>query len=212
MPASCWMDWSKRCTTAGQFITAAWFIIVTEDRRADSTGRRNALFVDLRKALVKGLSRCFPSQRFARSAIDRCGNGRKHVGTMRAEIDAFWKVLAQQPVGVLVGAALPRALWVAEADLHPRVSLQTRVLGHLRALIPGERPSQFFRQADDGTRDRIPHCLRAVPGQCRRVLDAQPRTVTFRARQVQQHREAGGAFDQRADRRAAKSEDEAPYQ
>ena len=34
------------------------------------------------------------------------------------EVGAFGQVLAQQPVGVLVAAALPRAVRIAEIDLH----------------------------------------------------------------------------------------------
>jgi transposase len=105
---------------------------------ADSTGRRNALFVDLREVLVKRLSRCFPTQRLSRSAIERGGDRRKRIGAMSAEIGAFRKVLAQQPVGVLIGATLPRALRIAEVDLDTSVNLQTRMLRHLRSLIPGQ--------------------------------------------------------------------------
>ena len=32
---------------------------------------------------------------------------------------ALWQVLANQAVGVLVRAALPRAVWIAEEDAHP---------------------------------------------------------------------------------------------
>lgn len=80
---------------AGQFIVAAWFIIATVDRKADSIGRRNALFIDLREPPVKLFSRRSPAQRLARSPIERCCHGRKSIGAMCAEIGALGKVLAQ---------------------------------------------------------------------------------------------------------------------
>lgn len=61
---------------------------------------------------------------------------------MGAEIGTFGKVLAQQPVNIFVGAPLPGAWRVAEVDLYARVDLETGVLRHLRALVPGERPTQ----------------------------------------------------------------------
>jgi hypothetical protein len=60
------------------------------------------LFVDLREPSVKCLGRRSPAQRLARSAIERCGNGRKGIGAMCAEIadDAVEVMMAGQP-GVL---------------------------------------------------------------------------------------------------------------
>ena len=72
------------------------------------------------------------------------------------------------------------------------------MLCHLGALVPGERPSQFFGQSDDGPRDRIAHRLGAVSRKRWSVLYARAVTMTFEARQVQQHREARRALDQRA--------------
>ena len=47
---------------------------------------------------------------------------------MRAEVGALRKVLAQQPVGVLVRAALPGAVGIAEVDLKTGVDPQAGVL------------------------------------------------------------------------------------
>ena len=79
------------------------------------------------------------------------------------------------------------------------------MLCHLGALVPGERPSQFFGQSDDGPRDRIAHRLGAVSRKRWSVLYARAVTMTFEARQ---HREARRALDQRADHRAAETQDE----
>ena len=53
--------------------------------------------------------------------------------------------------------------------------------------------------------DRVADGLGAVAGQRRAVLDSRLVAVAVHAGQVQQHREPGGALDQRADRRAARA-------
>ena len=54
-----------------------------------------------------------------------------------AQVGALGQVLAQQPVGVLAGAALPRTVGVAEVDLHAGLRRQIDVPGHLLALVVG---------------------------------------------------------------------------
>ena len=63
------------------------------------------------------------------------------------EVGALREVLAQQPVGVLVRAALPGAVRVAEVDLHAGVDGEPGVVGHLGALVPGQRSAQLRRGA-----------------------------------------------------------------
>ena len=60
---------------------------------------------------------------------------------MPMEVSTFGEVLAQQAVGVLVRAALPRTAGVAEEDVQPSVDTQLGVLRHLRALVPGQGPT-----------------------------------------------------------------------
>src|SRR6516162_4819805 len=76
---------------------------------------------------------------------------------MHAEIGAFWKILAQQSVGVLVGAALPWAVRIAEIDLDAGVDLQACVLSQLSSLIPSQRPTQLLRQGDHRARNGVAH-------------------------------------------------------
>jgi len=52
------------------------------------------------------------------------------------------EVLAQQPVGVLVGSALPRGVGIAEVHGHAGGFGDLRVVDHLLALIPRPRPAQ----------------------------------------------------------------------
>src|SRR5271170_6273797 len=52
------------------------------------------------------------------------------------------EVLSQQPVGVFVGAALPRALRITEVDVHLRGHGEALVFGHLQPSVPGQRAPQ----------------------------------------------------------------------
>src|SRR5437588_12869661 len=83
----------------------------------DSIGRRNIDGVHSWQPLVKRLRRRFPAQRLSRSGIEGGRDRGDLVGAVDAEVGAFREVLTQQPIGVLVSAALPRALRVAEVDL-----------------------------------------------------------------------------------------------
>src|SRR3954465_858931 len=60
----------------------------------------------------------FPAQRFAWSTVELLGDVLEVGGTVHREVAAFGEVLAEQPVGVLVAAALPGAGRVAEVDRH----------------------------------------------------------------------------------------------
>ena len=130
---------------------------------------------------------------------------------MHAEVGAFGEVLAEQPVGVLVGAALPWAVRITEVDLHARVDLQACMLGHLRPLIPSQRPSQLLGQGGDRARDGVAHRLGAMSGERGPVLHANLVAVARHAGQVEQHREPRRALYQRANRGTAKPQDEIPF-
>src|SRR3974390_2319890 len=109
---------------------------------------------------------------------------------MHAEIGAFWKILAQQSVGVLVGAALPWAVGIAEVDLDASIDLQACVLSHLSSLIPSQRPPQLLRQADDRSHNRIAHRLGTMSSERGSVLHASFVAMVPHARQVEQQSEA----------------------
>ena len=65
---------------------------------------------------------------------------------MHREIGAFWEVLAQKTIGVLVGAALPRAVGITEVDIQVRGERQALVIGKFLAPIPCEGAAQLPRQ------------------------------------------------------------------
>src|SRR4051812_34999722 len=106
---------------------------------ADSNCRRNTDFVDLPQPRVKCFCGRFPTQRLSRPGVEGGGHGGDLLGAVHAQIGAFREVLTQQSIGVLVSAALPWALGIAEVDLDAYINLQSRMLGHLGSLIPGER-------------------------------------------------------------------------
>jgi hypothetical protein len=100
---------------------------------------------------------------------------------------------------------------VAEEDLQSGGNAKFGVLGHLRALIPGQRPAQLLGQRGDGRGDRVSDGFGAVPGQRRPVLDSQLLFFSGHGWQVQEHCEPGAAFHQGADRRAVQAEDEVAF-
>src|SRR3954469_14885450 len=112
----------------GAMIRTAW---------VDSSGCRNTACVTGSEELVQSLSRCSPAKGLSRPGVEDHRHGREVLGAVHAEVSALWKVLAQQPVGVLVRAALPGAVRVAEVDLKTSVDPQVGVLAHLCSLIPG---------------------------------------------------------------------------
>ena len=57
---------------------------------------------------------------------------------MRREVGSFREVLAQQTVGVLVRAALPGAMGIAEVDVDVDCQRQSPVVRKLLAAVPGE--------------------------------------------------------------------------
>src|SRR5215203_1114166 len=102
----CWIP--CRSSTARYGPAAYW---------VDSRGRRNRAYVAGSKELVQSLGRCSPAQGPSRPAVEGDRHGRKVLGAVRAEVGALREGLAQQPVGVLVRAALPGAVGIAEGDL-----------------------------------------------------------------------------------------------
>jgi hypothetical protein len=57
--------------------------------------------------------------------------------TDKAQIHALGQELADQPIGILIRAALPRAVRIAEEDVHVQRGTQRLMQRHLRALVVG---------------------------------------------------------------------------
>ncbi len=77
-----------------------------------STGQRNTL--------VEYLCWTTEVQRLSRTLVQLKSDPVQVRLRGSGQIGAFRKVRAQQTVGVLVRSTLPRALWIAEVDLHVR--------------------------------------------------------------------------------------------
>ena len=69
--------------------------------------------------------------------VEFVGDLGESFGAVLEQVCGFGEVVAEQAVGVLVGAALPRDDPFAEVDGHPDRAAELAVACHLDALIPG---------------------------------------------------------------------------
>ena len=120
-------------------------------------------------------------------ALSSSATASRSLAAVHGQVGALGEVLAQQPVGVLVAAALPGRVRVAEVDL------QVRGHGELRRGWPSPCP---------GPRSATGAARRAA-SRSSRSSRAATASAPCPAGQVQQHHEPGGALHQRADRRLA---------
>src|SRR5947209_3258645 len=83
------------------------------------------------QVLGEHLGGCPPRECLARSTVQRRRDSCELLGAVAGEVGASGEILAQQPVGVLVGGTLPWASWITEVDLQTAVEPELDVLGHL---------------------------------------------------------------------------------
>ncbi len=77
---------------------------------------------------------------FPRSCVELVGN---LVALGLAQLfhrSAFWPVLSQESIGVLVAASLPKVVRPGKVDLHTRCSLHFTIAVELRAVVQRQRP------------------------------------------------------------------------
>src|SRR5664279_2762657 len=55
------------------------------------------------------------------------------------QVCSLRKVLSQQPIGVLIGAALPRALWITKVNIDICRQRKSSMIRQLLATVPGQR-------------------------------------------------------------------------
>jgi len=96
---------------------------------------------------------------FSWARIQPMGDGVQLALGIARQVRALGQVLAQQAIGVLVGAALPRAVRIGKEDPDRQPLRQALVLGHLFPAIIGQRFAQqrghvpeFLCEALSGTR------------------------------------------------------------
>src|SRR6516162_6337437 len=85
------------------------------------------------------------------------------------EFCSAWEILSQQTIGVLVAAALPRAAWIAEINLHVGGNREALVVGHLLAAIPSQGATQLRRQFAHLLSERGDHGRRVPAGDLRSI-------------------------------------------
>ena len=130
---------------------------------------------------------------------------------MSVEVGAFGEVLAEQTVGVLVGSTLPWTLRVAEVDVEVGLCAELSMLSHFDSLVPGQRLPELLGQGDDRRSDSVSYGLGAMAGERGPVVDPLLFSVAWHGWEMQQHREPGGALNQRPDRGTPKSQDQVTF-
>ena len=83
---------------------------------------------------------------FSRARVQPMSDGIQLVLDAARQVRALGQVLAQQAIGVLIGAALPGTVRIGKEDLDREPLGQLLVLGHLFAPIIGQR----FSAAEQG--------------------------------------------------------------
>ena len=72
------------------------------------------------------------------------------------------EVLTQEPVGVLVGSALPRTSWISKVDGDAGLDSEGGVLGQFLATVPRQRSAELLGQCGDRRCERVLHGHGAV--------------------------------------------------
>jgi len=73
------------------------------------------------------------------SSVEGCGDPGEVLGGVDRQVGAFLEPKPEQPVGVLVGAALPGRVGVAEVDRCLQSELDLLVAHQLHTAVPGDR-------------------------------------------------------------------------
>ncbi len=90
-----------------------------------------------------------PAERLSRPVVEPMSHSIEMTLTMDREVRAPWEVLPEQTVGILVRAALPGALRVAEVHLHAGGNAKLSVAGHLLPAVPCQGHREVLRERPD---------------------------------------------------------------
>ena len=124
---------------------------------------------------------------FSRARVQAMRDGVQLALGVARQVCPLGEVLAQQPIRVFIGAALPRAVRIGKEDLDREPLGQALVLGHLFPSI--------IRQGFAQQRGHVPEFLREAYSGTPRIRPVHPG----------QENQACGALHQRPDRRAIAS-------
>lgn len=130
----------------------------------------------------EGLSGCFPVQRSSWSGIEAPGDLVKLTLAVHAQVRAFWQVLPDQAIDVLIASTLPWAVRVGKVNLQSRAFSQLLVQRHLLTLVVCQRLAQSLIQRAERPFKAPEHVQR-----CRTV-------------DLDDHHKAGSSAHQRAHR------------
>ena len=131
-----------------------------------------------------GLYRALAVEAFARANVHQVSDFIQLLLAVYRQVCAFGHELANQAVNILVAAALPRAVRVAEVNRHAHVLRDLGVLGQLPALIVGHA---------------LAHRQRNPVKRCAEALHCRPaRRITH----FHQHQIAACSLNQGADQRS----------
>jgi len=79
-----------------------------------------------------------------------------------AQIHALWQVLADEPVGVFIRSAWPRAVRVAEEDVHVQVGAELFLHRHFRALVVRHGLAQALGNAFEPPPEAVEDVFRGI--------------------------------------------------
>ena len=103
------------------------------------------------------------------------------------------------------------ACGVAEVDVEVGIDSELSMLGHLGALVPGQRLPELLGQSRDRQHYSVTYGLGAVAGESGPVVDPFLLAVAWHRWQVQQHREPAGPLHKRPDCGTVESEDQVTF-
>src|ERR1017187_7910772 len=103
---------------------------------AGSTGRCNTG--------VKSLCRGFELQGLTWPFVELTGHFVQMGLRVHRQVGSLGKILSQQTVGVLIGSALPRALWITEVDVDIGRQRKSSMIRKFLAPVPGQRLIQLI--------------------------------------------------------------------
>ena len=95
---------------------------------------------------------------FSRARVQAMGNDIQLVRRGARQVGPLGQVLTQQPIGIFMGAALPRAVGIGKEHPDRESFRQALVLGHLFPSIIGQNPNQLESEPI-----RVRSCNRTFP-------------------------------------------------